>query len=674
LAGNTFPGGTPSEIGGPEAGRVTGSFNLIGPGGSGDIRGGTEGNLVPASLAGLGLAPLGNYGGPTQTIALLPGSPALRAGTALNGITTDQRGEPLDVAVDIGAFQSQGFVLTAAPGTTPQSAPTGEAFANPLAVTVVARNPAEPVAGGIVFLTVTPDGGGAGAGLSAATAVIGADHQARVRATANAIEGTYVVTAATAGGLAPAQITLTNLHNNLVHALFAGLAPPSITFGTATVTLTGVLALGARAPEGEQLAVTFGGLTQQVLIGPGGAFSATFNTAGLTVAGSPDTVTYRYTSDGTFASISTTTVLTVTPATPQLSVADSGGTFNNTAFPATATLAGVDGRAASSLEGIAPTLIYYSGTHTAAELAGLTPLAGAPIEAGTYTVVAQFAGSPDYAANQSSPVSFTIGRAGATVALDSSGGSAVFGQPITFVATVTAPGTPGGAVTFFDGTTTLGTVAPDGSGREADGHHPRPRLARDHGVVQRRRRPPGRDLGIRAGVDRAGRHPTDPGAAPGLQEEEAGLGRSDGHGRARVPGRWRPGWHGDVPAQEEDAGDGGAERRRGNADAQGRQRPEQGGRGHLRRGRRLPAEPRGHAGADPAVAHHPGPADVRLGHEAPDANAFQSITSAEHGSASLPGSVAAGSLAERKPGRTFLFPSGRAGLRAYPRCSNRQGE
>src|SRR5262245_7746545 len=169
VAGNTTPGGSPSEIGGLEAGRVTGSFNLIGPGGAGDIRGGTQGNLVLASLAGLGLAPLGNYGGPTQTIALLPGSPALRAGTAVNGITTDQRGLPPDVPVDIGAVQSQGFVLTAAPGTSPQSAPTGEAFANPLVVTVVARNPAEPVVGGIVFLVVTPGDGGAGADLSAAT-------------------------------------------------------------------------------------------------------------------------------------------------------------------------------------------------------------------------------------------------------------------------------------------------------------------------------------------------------------------------------------------------------------------------------------------------------------------------------------------------------------------------
>ena len=38
------------------------------------------------------LAPLGQYGGPTETIALLPGSPALGKGIAVSGVTTDQRG------------------------------------------------------------------------------------------------------------------------------------------------------------------------------------------------------------------------------------------------------------------------------------------------------------------------------------------------------------------------------------------------------------------------------------------------------------------------------------------------------------------------------------------------------------------------------------------------------
>ncbi len=52
------------------------------------------------------LAPLGNYGGPTLTKALLPGSPAIGAGVAVSGVTTDQRGLIRGGTVDIGAFQT----------------------------------------------------------------------------------------------------------------------------------------------------------------------------------------------------------------------------------------------------------------------------------------------------------------------------------------------------------------------------------------------------------------------------------------------------------------------------------------------------------------------------------------------------------------------------------------
>jgi hypothetical protein len=97
------------------------------------------------------LAPLGNYGGPTQTMALLPGSPAIDAGASGAGIPgTDQRGLPRVGAVDIGAFESRGFTLTLVPGGTLQTSPIGTPFANPLAVTVTANSPAEPVDGGVV--------------------------------------------------------------------------------------------------------------------------------------------------------------------------------------------------------------------------------------------------------------------------------------------------------------------------------------------------------------------------------------------------------------------------------------------------------------------------------------------------------------------------------------------
>jgi hypothetical protein len=55
---------------------------------------GSEGNVIGAS--NLMLAPLGNYGGPTQTMIPLPGSPAICAGSMAaipGGLTADQRGD-----------------------------------------------------------------------------------------------------------------------------------------------------------------------------------------------------------------------------------------------------------------------------------------------------------------------------------------------------------------------------------------------------------------------------------------------------------------------------------------------------------------------------------------------------------------------------------------------------
>ena len=104
IAGNDGPGGRASDIAGVAGFEVTGSYNLIGTGGSGGLLAANH-NLL--NVADPGLAPLGDYGGPTETMALLPGSPAIHNGTAVSGVTTDQRGFPMDSPPDIGAFQSQ---------------------------------------------------------------------------------------------------------------------------------------------------------------------------------------------------------------------------------------------------------------------------------------------------------------------------------------------------------------------------------------------------------------------------------------------------------------------------------------------------------------------------------------------------------------------------------------
>ena len=92
------------------AASVSGADNLIGVGGSDGLVNGQNGNMVGVAAPLLGS--LGSYGGPTQTIPLLPGSPAIDAGTSSGAPTTDQRGENRVGAVDIGAFESQGFTLT----------------------------------------------------------------------------------------------------------------------------------------------------------------------------------------------------------------------------------------------------------------------------------------------------------------------------------------------------------------------------------------------------------------------------------------------------------------------------------------------------------------------------------------------------------------------------------
>ncbi len=116
--GNTIvAGNTPVDVGdgfGPAF--ISEGNNLIGGtnGTSGWVSSDLIGTSTPINPV---LAPLENYGGPTQTMALLPGSPALDAGSIAllpASLTTDQRGLPRAVngAVDIGAFESQGFTLT----------------------------------------------------------------------------------------------------------------------------------------------------------------------------------------------------------------------------------------------------------------------------------------------------------------------------------------------------------------------------------------------------------------------------------------------------------------------------------------------------------------------------------------------------------------------------------
>ena len=88
----TGSGATPDDIDGTVS--STSGYNLIGIGGSGGLVNGVNGNQVGVADPGLDPNGLQANGGPTQTIALLPGSPAIDAGS--NALAVDPTtGQPL---------------------------------------------------------------------------------------------------------------------------------------------------------------------------------------------------------------------------------------------------------------------------------------------------------------------------------------------------------------------------------------------------------------------------------------------------------------------------------------------------------------------------------------------------------------------------------------------------
>jgi hypothetical protein len=142
LAGNTSPNG-------PDLfGRLTShGHNLIGDGtgGSGfdptDLVGTTRNPIDPR------LGPLQENGGPTQTMALLPGSPAIGAGDPTDAPMWDQRGpgfpRVVNGTIDIGAFEvqpvSSPFTVTntneAGEGSLRQAILNADGSADPVTIT-----------------------------------------------------------------------------------------------------------------------------------------------------------------------------------------------------------------------------------------------------------------------------------------------------------------------------------------------------------------------------------------------------------------------------------------------------------------------------------------------------------------------------------------------------------
>jgi hypothetical protein len=238
-------------------GKNSGASITTAPGASGDLIGTNASPVNPV------LSSLANYGGPTQTLALLPGSPALNAGDNcvtqaahcgdpnISQLTTDQRGGGFNrivgASVDIGAFESKGFTISAV-GGTPQSTTILTAFGSPITASVVSVAP-EPVDGGVVTFTAPSSGPSATftGGVTTINAAINASGQANASPTANnSAGGPYNVTATGIGISSAANFSLTNIKAN-----------QTITFNTLSDKNFGDADFNVSATASSGLAVSF---------------------------------------------------------------------------------------------------------------------------------------------------------------------------------------------------------------------------------------------------------------------------------------------------------------------------------------------------------------------------------------------------------------------------------
>jgi len=224
IAGNTSPSGPDCN----GSNFSSADHNLIGNTTGGSFTGTTTHNVTNVNAL---LGALGNYGGPTQTVPLLPGSPAIDAGdncvtqashcgdASISQISTDQRdvgfNRAINGTVDMGAFESRGFTVSATGGSG-QSAVFSTAFSSPLLATVSSAF-AEPVVGGQVTYTAPLSGASVTftGGVTTLAVTINASNQVVTNATANNIVGgPYNVSAGSSGIAGTATFSLTNTQSN----------------------------------------------------------------------------------------------------------------------------------------------------------------------------------------------------------------------------------------------------------------------------------------------------------------------------------------------------------------------------------------------------------------------------------------------------------------------------
>jgi Ca2+-binding RTX toxin-like protein len=242
------------------------------------------------------------------------------------------------------------------------------------------------------------------------------------------------------------------------------------------VTFTATMAQlgpGAATPTGK---VTFKdgntALGTGTLVTIDGVTTATFTTINLGVGSHSIKALYAGGSSDLASTSAATTVTVAKDATTTTLAASPSSTVYGQSVTFTATVAATAPGASSPTGTV--TFMEGStrlGTGTLRTSGGVTTatFTTGKLAVGSHSITAAYGGGPDDLPSTSTASTFTVGPDTTTVALTASSTSTVYGQSVTFRATVAVArpgaGVPTGKVTFMDGSSVLGTgtLSPSGT-------------------------------------------------------------------------------------------------------------------------------------------------------------------------------------------------------------------
>jgi hypothetical protein len=189
--------------------------------------------------------------------------------------------------------------------------------------------------------------------------------------------------------------------------------------------------------------------------------SATFTTTKLAVGGHSITATYN--GSGNFVA-SGPAVFAVT-VSPDGTTAVVSSSVPNPVFGQAVTLQATVAASAPGSGKPTGTVSFYDGTvllGTATLRNGVATLKTTALAVGGNSITVVYGGDGNFVGTTSAALAVTVSQDATTTKLSSSNATAVHGTPVTLTATVLSvkpgSGTPTGTVSFWDGSTLLGTV------------------------------------------------------------------------------------------------------------------------------------------------------------------------------------------------------------------------